>query len=349
MAASNMHPGDEEGEEEGEVGKKKIGAENGAIAPIDDDDDDDDIVVRSRGVGTAGGTTVASPEPHRRGSRPRGKGGRRGGALTSKNVPYTRTGDGGTSQLSTGERRSKADDAFEAMGTVDELCSVVGTVHAEITHRVDGVGGGAAGAAGDDAADYGDLPDELLEVMSRLFDVGSHIARPPRPQRRRGRRTRRTDGDSGDSSDTGESGSDEDDDDGEGKTRFRPDGIGGGFDPAHVDSLEDSIDRLTDLLPELDSFVMPTGGRAAAHLHVARTVCRRSERRTVPLVTGGDVDPNALRYLNRLSDYLFSAARFCNFAEGREEIRYRRAKRGATQRGRVTVRLKEEKGAGIGG
>jgi Family of unknown function (DUF5522)/Cobalamin adenosyltransferase len=59
-------------------------------------------------------------------------GGRYGGSLTAKNVPYTRGGDKGTTVLLTGERRSKADTAFEAMGTVDELCSVTGVCYAEL-------------------------------------------------------------------------------------------------------------------------------------------------------------------------------------------------------------------------
>uniref|UniRef100_A0A7S4ALG7 Cobalamin adenosyltransferase-like domain-containing protein n=1 Tax=Pseudo-nitzschia australis TaxID=44445 RepID=A0A7S4ALG7_9STRA len=69
---------------------------------------------------------------------------------------------------------------------------------------------------------------------------------------------------------------------------------------------------------------MPTGAPASAALHVARTVCRRAERRLVPLVVHHKTcDPNALRYLNRLSDYFFVAARWVNYKEGQEEIEYR--------------------------
>jgi Family of unknown function (DUF5522)/Cobalamin adenosyltransferase len=63
-------------------------------------------------------------------------GGRYGGKYTKKNVPYTRSGDQGTSMLLTGERRSKTDPTFEAMGTVDELCAVTGVVHAALTQHL---------------------------------------------------------------------------------------------------------------------------------------------------------------------------------------------------------------------
>jgi cob(I)alamin adenosyltransferase len=222
-----------------------------------------------------------------------GKGGRKGGKYTSKNVPYTRKGDKGTSQLLTGERRSKADDAFEAMGTVDELCTVVGVVHAELM-------------SAENANElFGDLPEWLLDVMSRLFDLGSHVAKPKKDP-------------NGD---------------------FDADGVGGGFDSTHSDQLEDWIDLMTEDLPELVSFILPTGSKGAAQLQVARTVCRRAERRVVDLVDKGVSDPNGLRYLNRLSDFFFTAARWVNFKEGREEIQYRREYRGAKQRSRKAVSL----------
>ena len=224
---------------------------------------------------------------------PEGKGGRKGGKFTKKNVPYTRCGDKGTSQLLTGERRSKADDAFEAMGSVDELCTVVGVAHAELmsVENADEL--------------YGDLPEWLLDVMSRLFDLGSHLAKPKK---------------------------DADSD-------FDADGVGGGFAQTHIEQLEDWIDIMTEDLPELLSFILPTGTKGAAQLQVARTVCRRAERRVVDLVNDGVSDPNGLRYLNRLSDFFFTAARWVNFRGGREEMQYRREYRGAKQRTRHSVPL----------
>jgi cob(I)alamin adenosyltransferase len=87
---------------------------------------------------------------------------------------------------------------------------------------------------------------------------------------------------------------------------------------SQVTRLEAEIDGLNAALPELKSFVLPGGGPAAAYLHLARTVCRRAEREAVRLVEAGEaVNTPALRYLNRLSDFLFVAARH---AAGGEEI-----------------------------
>ena len=82
---------------------------------------------------------------------------------------------------------------------------------------------------------------------------------------------------------------------------------------SQVDRLEREIDALNADLPPLTSFVLPGGTPAAAALHLARTVCRRAEREAVRLVeAGAPVSGPALRYLNRLSDLLFVAARHAN-------------------------------------
>jgi cob(I)alamin adenosyltransferase len=78
--------------------------------------------------------------------------------------------------------------------------------------------------------------------------------------------------------------------------------------------LESEIDRLNAGLAPLRSFVLPGGSPAAAYLHLARTVCRRAERLTAELKdkAGEGVTPEVLKYLNRLSDYLFVASRYAN-------------------------------------
>lgn len=88
-----------------------------------------------------------------------------------------------------------------------------------------------------------------------------------------------------------------------------------------VERLEHEIDRLNGELSPLNSFVLPGGSPAAAALHLARTVCRRAERHAVALadLPGEDVSGPALRYLNRLSDLLFTAARWAN-ARGRDDV-----------------------------
>ncbi len=91
--------------------------------------------------------------------------------------------------------------------------------------------------------------------------------------------------------------------------------------------LEASIDQLNASLPELNHFILPGGHPAAAFAHMARTVCRRTERRTIDLL---QQDENAneaaetighiLVFLNRLSDYLFVVARHCNHVAGHEDV-----------------------------
>jgi cob(I)alamin adenosyltransferase len=82
--------------------------------------------------------------------------------------------------------------------------------------------------------------------------------------------------------------------------------------PAQVEALERAIDDLNAELRPLKSFVLPGGSPAAASLHLARTVCRRAERAIVYLAGRETVGAPALAYVNRLSDYLFGAARYAN-------------------------------------
>ena len=93
----------------------------------------------------------------------------------------------------------------------------------------------------------------------------------------------------------------------------------GGVDAASVEALEQSLDDLNADLPPLKEFVLPGGDRAAAACHLARTVCRRAERRTVELAERDSVRPELLRYLNRLSDLLFVMARCLARRNGGQE------------------------------
>jgi cob(I)alamin adenosyltransferase len=93
----------------------------------------------------------------------------------------------------------------------------------------------------------------------------------------------------------------------------------------HIRFLETAIDRIVDRLPELKHFILPGGCLAASLAHQARTVCRRAERHAVRISVEAQIGrpPKRLKgvlvYLNRLSDYLFVLARYCNFIYNRPD------------------------------
>jgi cob(I)alamin adenosyltransferase len=101
------------------------------------------------------------------------------------------------------------------------------------------------------------------------------------------------------------------------------------IDPAGASALERSIDRIDAGLPPLTGFILPGGSPAAAWAHLARTVCRRTERRVVRLCAAAAASPadplqRSIVYLNRLSDYLFVLARYLNRIQGIEERLWKR-------------------------
>lgn len=87
-----------------------------------------------------------------------------------------------------------------------------------------------------------------------------------------------------------------------------------------VEKLEQEIDQLENELPPLTQFILPGGTPAAAQLHLARTVCRRSERETVALTTQEEINPHVVKYLNRLSDLLFVLGRVANHRAGQPDV-----------------------------
>ena len=140
------------------------------------------------------------------------------------------------------------------------------------------------GAARLASAHLPDIDRILAIVQNDLFDLGADLCRPPT--------------------------------EGEAQSPHPPLRIAA----AQVERLERAIDALNDRLAPLRSFVLPGGTAAAAHLHVARVTCRRAERAVVKLLEKGEeVGAPALAYLNRLSDYLFVAARIAN-DEGRADV-----------------------------
>ena len=91
-----------------------------------------------------------------------------------------------------------------------------------------------------------------------------------------------------------------------------------GVGPDRIADLEREIDRMEEQLTQLTTFILPGGSLAAAHLHVARTVCRRAERLVIALAN--EESHSTVAYLNRLSDYLFVAARFANLKAGVTDV-----------------------------
>ncbi len=95
---------------------------------------------------------------------------------------------------------------------------------------------------------------------------------------------------------------------------------------SHIAALERAIDELDARLPPLKQFILPGGSRGAATLHLARGICRRAERRVITLAGGSQqiVSDRIIRYLNRLGDYLFVAARAVGRDAGQQELPWKK-------------------------
>lgn len=202
---------------------------------------------------------------------------------------YTRRGDGGETGLFAPGRVRKDALRVEAYGALDELNAVLGAAaaqcrgdsrHAEV--EAEAASAGAEESVREEAVQRGAKLAELAELCQRLqgeiFDLGSYLAAPGAEQRAKG----------------------------------------GISEPREEDiaALERHIDGFEAELPPLRRFILPGGTQSAAALHLARTVCRRAERRCVSLHSAEPLHPAALGYLNRLSDLLFAMARAANRRSG---------------------------------
>jgi cob(I)alamin adenosyltransferase len=98
--------------------------------------------------------------------------------------------------------------------------------------------------------------------------------------------------------------------------------------PAWIEELEHEIDRVEDTLPPLRAFILPGGTPAAAALHQARAAARRAERDIVRLAAAEPVNPELLKFVNRLSDLLFVLARAANHAAGVPDVEWRQTREG---------------------
>lgn len=163
---------------------------------------------------------------------------------------YTRTGDNGTTSIVGGTRLPKDHPQIEAYGTVDELNSWLGLLAASANcpppHR-----------------------RQLLNIQSRLFNIGAQLAGSPQQA----------------------------------------------ISPDDITALERQIDQMDALLPPIDRFILPGGTTLAAQASIARTVCRRAERRMLPL----HPHPLTLQFINRLSDWLFNFSRMANTKQSHPE------------------------------
>ncbi|NOZ10887.1 MAG: cob(I)yrinic acid a,c-diamide adenosyltransferase [Gammaproteobacteria bacterium] len=167
---------------------------------------------------------------------------------------YTRTGDQGDTGLGDGQRVSKDDDRVEALGTVDELNSLIGLLLSE---------------TGDES-----IKKILTAIQHQLFELGGELSLP-------------------------------------GKTLLQEN---------WVEAMEQQLDKLNKPLGALKDFILPGGHRSAALCHLARSVCRRAERRLYTLSRSSEVTAVSLRYLNRLSDLLFVIARSLNQKQGCTDV-----------------------------
>lgn len=173
---------------------------------------------------------------------------------------YTRTGDKGETGLGDGSRISKTHPRVEAMGTVDELNSIVGVVVEDLLTE--------------DHDELTEIGQFLRTQQHRIFDLGGELSIP-------------------------------------------------GFEiitADHVTAIEDALDLLNDHLEPLENFILPGGSRLIANCHMARAICRRAERCATALDAEAPVNAAALKYLNRLSDYLFVVARSCARITGIPEV-----------------------------
>ena len=95
-----------------------------------------------------------------------------------------------------------------------------------------------------------------------------------------------------------------------------------GISKAHISWLESEIDAFNEELPALKDFILPAGSTLVSQIHIARTVCRRAERQAVNLQLNNKeaISANALKLLNRLSDWLFVLSRYCAKVEGSKEV-----------------------------
>jgi cob(I)alamin adenosyltransferase len=215
---------------------------------------------------------------------------------------YTRTGDDGTTGLFGGQRVSKDDLRVEAYGTVDETNAALGLCVAALVNEPIGKPHLTSDPAtttppkAQPARKMGVTPKlsqltDLLQpilttLQSRLFDLGADLATP---------------------------------------TGSKHEDKVARISEAHVKEAEDWIDQVESGNTPMTQFVLPGGTELAARLHLARTISRRAERAMVTLSHAEPINPQAVIYVNRLSDLLFAMARRANREAGVADVAWQKS------------------------
>jgi len=196
---------------------------------------------------------------------------------------YTRTGDDGLTGLFGGPRVSKDDLRIEAYGTADELNSVLGAARAALSAYTPGPFDEPerTGEAANtaSAAHWAEDMDAWLERIQNELFDLGADLATPLEAKAKVHR----------------------------------------LEQEWIDTMEADIDRFDEDLSPLTAFILPGGSDVAAHLHMARTICRRVERRVISLAKRDEINMQCAVYLNRLSDALFVAARLANHRLGIED------------------------------
>lgn len=202
---------------------------------------------------------------------------------------YTKKGDTGTTSLYDGTKVTKNNVIVQAVGNLDELNSEIGCILAHYNSNVDNM---------DKISNENTKYYKILEdIQSELFDMGSIIANDPNKNKKTGL-----------------------------------------FDENNkfIERMENYIDEMTNKLPPLKNFILPGGNILISFIHRTRTVCRRAEGKITlfkydPIYFNEDSEEFAnenlnrcLAYINRLSDYLFTLARFTAFIGNVDEIIYKK-------------------------
>lgn len=199
---------------------------------------------------------------------------------------YTKTGDRGETSLYTGLRVKKYDPIIEALGSIDALNSFIGVSISHLEALVEE----------EDEKEVPSLKEiisQLKTVQIKLFDVGANIATPlENASEHKIEKTK--------------------------------------FENQITSDLEEWIDQYTEQLPPLKNFILPGGGLQSSYLHVCRSLCRQAERDLCNLLPKNtyynwlfmitpSFDIDILPFINRLSDYFFTLARFVSFKVKKEE------------------------------